>query len=449
MRAAVGAALVMSICVAAAIAFALVVLYWSMADTAVEAAAARSAQIAAQIANEEPSRLEPSLLATDPQIALIQVLDSNGVVVAASNGAPDNALEPAVVPPGTVLDLGPSEMPGAGGEPDLWLNARGAVATGQPVTILVGADRELVEATIARVAKLLLAGAPVIVAIAVVGTYVLVDRALRPVEAVRRQVASITGSDLTRRVPVPATRDEVARLTRTMNAMLRRLESAQRTQRRFVGDASHELRSPLTTIITALELAEAHPELLDSRMIEDSLLPEARRMSQLVEDLLLLARADEAAMSLRRVDVDIDDILLAEAARLRSADHGVRSTISACRVTGDPAALARVVRNLTDNATRYSRNVIELRCGYEPGFVRIVVADDGPGIPAADRERVFDRFVRLDETRARRSGGTGLGLAIVAEIVRAHHGSVVVAERPGGGTMVTVELPSIAAPAEQ
>jgi signal transduction histidine kinase len=276
----------------------------------------------------------------------------------------------------------------------------------------------------------------------VVGTYRLVGAALGPVEAIRSRVASISSTDLAQRVPIPATQDEIAHLAATMNAMLARLERGRAAQHRLVSDASHELRSPLATITAALEMASGRPELIDSDLIDESLLPEARRMHQFIEDLLLLARSDEDAMELRGDDVDIDDLLLAEASRLRAIGsvHTV-THIQPCRTVGDRGALARVIRNLVDNAVRYASSTITMACRPEAGHVVITIADDGPGIPVQDRARVFERFVRLDPTRTRSSGGSGLGLSIVEQIVRSHHGSVAVSDAAHGGAVFTLTLP--------
>ena len=227
-----------------------------------------------------------------------------------------------------------------------------------------------------------------------------------------------------------------------MNAMLGRLENGRAAQHRLVSDASHELRSPLTTITTALELASARPELMDSELIDESLLPEARRMHQLIEDLLLLARSDEHATELRHDDVDLDDLLQAEASRLRAigAVHVV-THIQACRTVGDRVALARVIRNLVDNAVRHAASTVTMDCHCESGRAVIIVADDGPGIPHQDRARIFERFVRLDPARTRSSGGSGLGLSIVEEIVRSHDGTVAVADAVDGGATFALTLP--------
>ena len=184
---------------------------------------------------------------------------------------------------------------GPGRSFDYWVSARATAVPGGSVTILVGADREPVESVVTKVAALLAVGSPVIIALVVVGTYRLVGAAFRPVEAIRARVASISSTDLAQRVPIPATGDEIAHLAATMNAMLARLERGRAAQHRLVSDASHELRSPLATITAALEMASGRPELMDNELIDESLLPEARRMHQLIEDLLLLARSDEDA----------------------------------------------------------------------------------------------------------------------------------------------------------
>jgi signal transduction histidine kinase len=309
-------------------------------------------------------------------------------------------------------------------------------------TILVGAGSEGVEATVKTVAILLAVAAPIVIAVSAAATYLLVGRSMRSVDAIRARVADISTSDLTERVPVPEHRDEISALATTMNEMLERIEAGHSAQRRFVGDASHELRSPLATIISALEVAAAHPELLDQDLASTTLMPEAQRMRDLVEDLLLLARADERGLTLRRDDVDLDDLVAGEAIRLeRETQLAVRTDLTPTRLVGDASGLSRVVRNLLENATRHAESRIDAAVRPQSGGALLTIGDDGPGIPAAERVRVFDRFVRLDSDRSRSGGGSGLGLAIVSEIVAAHHGSVTIEDRPGGGTLVVVQLP--------
>lgn len=271
-------------------------------------------------------------------------------------------------------------------------------------------------------------------------TYAFSGRALRPVEAIRARVAALTEHDLASRVPEPYARDEVGRLARTMNGMLARLEAGQTAQRRFVADAGHELRSPLATIIARLELGQRRGPVAGD---VTAMLPEAHRMNRLVDDLLLLARADEKGLLPRRDDVDVDELAETEATRVRgSGDLRVRAETEPVRVTGDRVQLSRMLGNLVDNAARYATSRVTLRVRAEGRDAVVEVVDDGPGIPPADRSRVFERFVRLDEGRARDVGGSGLGLAIVAEVVAAHGGRVEAHSAPGGGALLAVRLPA-------
>jgi signal transduction histidine kinase len=226
-----------------------------------------------------------------------------------------------------------------------------------------------------------------------------------------------------------------------MNEMLARLEAGHRAQQQFLSDASHELRSPLATIISGLEVAEAHPELLDAELAVDTLLPEAHRMRVLIEDLLLLARADERRLVLHKEEVRLDELAEVEAARVRRDGCTIHTAISSARLIGDRAAVSRVIRNLVDNAVRHAKSRVDVHVGSQDGNVILTVSDDGPGIAPADRARVFERFVRLDSDRARSGGGTGLGLAIVAEVVAAHGGAVNIDDRCSGGTTIIVTLP--------
>ena len=439
-RSAVAAAGVMTVCLAIAGGVLLLVLYRSLESTAQNAAAARAEQISEQLRTDTPRELDPSLLVTDSQVGAVQVVDDTGMVLAASNGAPTSPLATPSLSDGQARSMGRVEDPA--GQSDYWVFARATAVPDGTVTILVGADREPVESVVTKVGALLAFGSPAIIALVVLATYRLVGAALEPVEAIRARVASISSTDLAQRVPVPPTRDEIAQLATTMNAMLARLESGRAAQHRLVSDASHELRSPLATITTALELASGRPELVDNDLLDESLLPEARRMHQLIEDLLLLARSDEDAMELRHEDVDIDDLLLAEASRLRGVGsvHAV-TRIAACRAVGDRAALARVIRNLVDNAVQHASSTVTMACHPESGHAVITIADDGPGISAHDRERIFQRFVRLDPARTRSSGGSGLGLSIVEQIVRSHHGTVAVGDAARGGAVFTLRLP--------
>lgn len=289
-------------------------------------------------------------------------------------------------------------------------------------------------------------GIPLAVLFVAGTTWVVVGRALRPVERIRSEVAGISAAGLHQRVPVPSSRDEIARLAQTMNAMLDRLEESAVRQRRFVSDTSHELRSPLASLRQTAEVAQAHPDAVPQEELTAVVLDEAARMQHLVDQMLVLTRTAEGGV--RRTEVDLDDLVLAEVSRLRRlrSDLEVEARrVEAARVVGDAGALAQVVRNLADNAARHARTRLSfsLRAGER---VELLVEDDGAGVPEADRERVFDRFVRLDEARARDSGGSGLGLAIVREVTTAHGGTASVDGSALGGARFRVELPAAPAP---
>lgn len=299
---------------------------------------------------------------------------------------------------------------------------------------------------LALTARALGISTPLLVLLAGLATWWLTGRALQPVEKIRREVARIEYGRLTDRVPVPGSHDEVAALATTMNDMLARLEAAQASSRRFVSDAGHELRSPLATLAAAIELAERDDgsraeltELMDR---------EVTRMRRLVDDLLVLAKAEDRGLQFAHDDVDLDDVVESEARRLRTQSrHAVRAHIEPVRVTGDADRLTQVVRNLCDNAERAARSTLELsvRADHAPDGrpeAVLTVADDGAGIAPADRERVFGRFVRLDDARARSAGGSGLGLAIVEQIVSAHGGSACVIDGPLTGACFEVRLPA-------
>ena len=438
--AAVSAAAVLT-ALAVAAAGVLALLYGLLLSGVDDASGARVTEIIAALRLQGPAALNESLMTTNQRVAAVQILDVDGNVVRKSSGAPTSALAPSGrFGPTLTVGLPDDVSPGD----DMRLSGQTVATPGGTYTVLVGGASEAVEATVGTVAILLAAVSPLVIAGAAYVSYTLVKRSLRSVDAIRSRVAEISASDLSERVPMPESRDEVAALAETMNAMLERVEAGNRAQRQFVGDASHELRSPLTTIIYALELVEHHPDLLDIELASGTLLPEAHRMKVLVEDLLLLARADEKGLALPTEEVGLDDIVEAQASRLRrDTTLAIDTDIDAhARVIGDEAALARLVRNLVENAARHAVSRIELSVHRAVGNAVLVIADDGPGIPEAERSRVFDRFVRLDTDRSRKGGGSGLGLAIVAEIIRAHHGSITISDRPGGGAHITVTVPS-------
>lgn len=309
--------------------------------------------------------------------------------------------------------------------------------------VVVAVSLEDVDETTAALVVPLLVGLPVLLLVLGATTWLVVTRALSPVERIRREVEQITGDQLDRRVPEPAARDEIGRLARTMNLMLARLQQSRDRQQQFVADASHELRSPLSGMRQTAEVAQAHPGAMPEGELAEAVIEETVRMQQLVDQLLVLTRAGEGRGSAPRADVDVDDLVLDEVRRVSRHGLAVRTVdVGPGRVRGDRLALGQVVRNLVDNAARHARGTIAVGVWQEPGGVVVAVEDDGPGIAPADRERVFERFVRLDEARARDAGGSGLGLAIVREVVAAHGGSVTVEGGRLGGACFVVRLPA-------
>ncbi len=414
------------------------ILYRSLLVDVDDATTARVRSIVEALQSNSTDELHRELLSTNHHVVATQLIAPDGRVVERAGSAPATPLVPVSefdlhLRRGLPDDLVPND--------DMRVSGQKVSTPSGEYTVIVGGGSEEVEATARTVALLLGCGAPVIVAVAAGASYWLVRHSLQSVDAIRSRVADISTSDLAQRVPVPASRDQISALAVTMNEMLSRLEAGHRAQQRFVGDASHELRSPLATIISGLEVAEAHPELLDAELAVNTLLPEAQRMSTLIQDLLVLARADEQSLVLRTEPVRLEDIADVEASRVRrSGECMILTAISPVRLVGDPTALSRIIRNLVDNAVRHAKSRVAIDIGSRDGIATIMVSDDGPGIAPAERSRVFERFVRLDSDRARSSGGSGLGLAIVAELVAAHGGSVSILDRPGGGTRVVVRL---------
>ena len=298
--------------------------------------------------------------------------------------------------------------------------------------------------TLGTVSSLLALAVPVVVLLVAATTWVVVGRALRPVERMRREVDAVSATRLDTRLAEPGSADEIGRLAATLNGMLDRLDASQSAQRRFISDASHELRSPLASLRQFAEVAKAYPDRVSAAELAAAILDEGARLERLVDGMLTLARADERGLPAGRRPVDLDDIVLAEVRRLR-ASTGLRvdaSAVGAARIDGDSALIAGLVRNLVDNAARHARTAISVELAEAEGGVLFAVDDDGDGIAESERERVFDRFVRLDEARARESGGSGLGLSIVREIASAHGGAVTAGRGTLGGARFEVRLPA-------
>jgi signal transduction histidine kinase len=309
--------------------------------------------------------------------------------------------------------------------------------------IVVARSLEVVRESSQIVVGLLVIGIPLLLVVVGLVTWRVVGRSLAPVEAIRNEVETISTEELDRRVPVPASKDEIFRLAMTMNQMLERLEDGQLRQRRFVSDASHELRSPVASIRQHSEVALAHPNQSSAEELARVVLDEDLRMQRLVEDLLLLARMDEHRADARKVMLDLDDVVFEEVVRVRNLTKKSidASGVSAGRVLGDRKQLTRLTGNILDNAVRHARTSVSVVLTEENHEVILQVDDDGRGIPPGDEERIFERFVRLQEARDRDTGGGGLGLAIVAEVAGAHGGTARVLKSRLGGARFEIRLP--------
>ena len=291
---------------------------------------------------------------------------------------------------------------------------------------------------------------PLALLAACLGGYALTAGALRPVETLRRRAEAVTPGE-PNRLPVPPARDEVSRLAVTLNDMLSRLHAAFEHERRFVADASHELRTPLALLRTELDLALRRPrsrEELETAL--RSAAEETQRLSRLAEDLLLIARADQGPLPIRREVVAAGDLLADAATRFANRAEDVGRDLHVeptdLHVDADPLRVGQALVNLVDNALTHGEGAVELFAEERNGFVELHVRDAGPGLPQDFRPRAFDRFSRADEARSR--GGSGLGLSIVELVANAHGGRVGVGDHPAGGADVWLSLPRADAPAD-
>jgi signal transduction histidine kinase len=472
-RATLGTTLVVAVALLAAGTAVLLSLWTNLSDQAGTQAERTAREVAAELAAGQPYRA----LSLDDDDRPVQVVTEDGTLVAVSehleriSGTGTDAVRPASPPaaapsgdgdgdedgerdsdaeddasagaaglrPGEIAE-DPSYSDGSAtvdGESADYRFAAVEVETEDRGTLTVYAGAPLsTERTAARTAlTVMLIGFPLVLAVVAGVTWLMTRRALRPVEGIRREMAAITASaDLARRVPEPDSHDEVARLARTTNETLAALEAAVERQRRFVADASHELRSPIASLRTQLEVGAAHPELLDvPGAVEDTV-----RLQNLAADLLLLARLDAGE---RPAEARVD---LAALAREEAAGR-VRVSVDAepADVSGSRGQLRRVLANLLDNAQRHAREAVTVTVRREGGRAVVAVADDGDGVPEADRERIFERFVRLDAARSRDDGGAGLGLAIARDVAERHGGTLTVRGTPEGGALFELRLPAV------
>jgi len=353
-------------------------------------------------------------------------------VVAAGGGAPTFDASMAVPPPGAQVVTRLVDLP-------------------EGRSVLVGVSPlDEVRESVATLVRALWWGGPVLVLFVGLIAWLLVGRALRPVEQLRATVETISRSTLEQRVDVPPSHDEVARLATTMNTMLERLQRSRDHERRFVSDASHELRSPLASIRAQLEVDAASDDVgdvgdarSDVGAIRAGVLADTIRLERIVGDLMELARSEETTgrpEATVALDVIVADEITAvqRCSPIEITADGIDDTV----VRGRSDALARVTRNLLDNAVRHAEGQVHVALHHTDGWAELTVDDDGPGVPVESEHRIFDRFARLDESRDRSTGGVGLGLAVVRAVVEHHGGTAACARSPLGGARFVVRLPT-------
>jgi signal transduction histidine kinase len=392
---------------------------------ALDSAAASQARTIATLAQSQ--RL-PRILPVQPG-QLAQVLTSDARVISGSSGTSPTLALVTAEQLRQLADGRPDMLDVAGptGSIDSRVVAiKSSTVQGTAYAVVAAPTRDE-RATIRTLARLEFAVVPALVLIFSVLCWQITGRSLRTVDQLRAAADAIRDPAARQRLPVPSARDEVHALATTLNAMLDRMSAANERERSFVADAAHELRSPIASMRTQLEVALAHPVGEDWPEVARGAVDDLERLARIVDDLLALVRL-EAGATRHRGDVDL--------AALAGTDD------APVIVVGDAAALERALRNLRDNAIRHARERVEVSVRQEREWAVLTVDDDGPGVPLADRSRIFDRFTRLDSARSRDAGGSGLGLAIARATAQAHGGDITVGESPWGGASFVLRIPA-------
>ncbi|KQX35848.1 ATP-binding protein [Streptomyces anulatus] len=473
-RAAIGATLVVAVALVAAGLAVLLVLRANLIDQADLQAEVAAREVAGQLATGTPY---DELELDDEEDHPVQVTDEEGrAVVVSKDLRAITGTGTSGVTPAPSASAGASPSPGDGDDDDADDDddgsrpGRGEVSSDDPdfsdgtatvdgttadyrfaaveattpdgvtLTVYAGAPLAAEQEAVNTVRGAMLTGLPLLLVVVAGVTWLVTRRALRPVEGIRREMAAITASeDLARRVPEPGSRDEIAALARTTNETLTVLEASVERQRRFVADASHELRSPIASLRTQLEVAEAHPELLDlPGAVADTV-----RLQVLAADLLLLARLD-AGEKPGSATVELGALVREEVSQRTGDRIAVSVEVPqgcAFEVNGSRGQLSRVIGNLLDNAQRHAEGSVAVSVAADGRGVRVEVRDDGAGVPEDERERIFERFVRLDDARSRDDGGAGLGLAIARDVASRHGGTLTVDRAAEGGAAFRLWLP--------
>lgn len=392
---------------------------------------------------------------------LLVVIDDQGVVVRANDpGVEGEELAAQLPPPGLwaaeveFVDLNltsPTQTTGTDSLRAAYQQMFPASGAGEvALYAVVARSNDPVDRTIARVRNIVLIGVPLLVAFVAALAWWLTGRSLRPVDRMRREVDEISSTDLERRVSEPAALDEIGRLALTMNAMLTRLETSQKSQEQFVSDAAHELRTPLASIASQLDVDTAHPQSADRAVTASNVRSEVSRLQSLIDGLLTSARGHHSDRPLVQKLLDLDVVATGAVDRVAKPATVMvdQHAIGIGTVRGDERALASAVDNLLANAYRHAQAAVAISVGTDHAGVWLTVDDDGSGIDPNDRDRVFDRFVRLDEARTKDAGGSGLGLALARDTAQRHGGTLHIETSPLGGARFALRLPE-ASPTRQ
>ncbi len=378
----------------------------------------------------ESGELPTPLPTAGGSTALAQVIDRSGTVLAATAGAsPVVQIVPIDQNKVGATDRSYTTTTSNLGGATLRVHVRTVDLNGTPVDLVVAIPFSDLADTLNALHSVILVVLPLVLLAVAAATWLAVGSALRPVDELRAAADAVvaTSGPTAPQLEVPEGAEELTRLGDTLNRMLARVHGAGEQQRAFIADAAHELRSPLASVITQLEVALSTPTTAEEwPVIAEDVYLDAERLRRIADDLLLLARLDVGAPTGSAL-VDVNAMLNLEAPPLE--------------VRGDEQSLSRLFDNLVTNAGKYATTV-RTAAVQQNQRVIVTIDDDGPGVPLADRERVFERFVRLDTARSRDEGGTGLGLAIARAIARAHGGDVTLGDSPLGGLRATVSLPA-------
>jgi len=413
---------------------------WQLLENLDASLEQRSQTIAGLVA-EDPSATP---LVTDDDDRAVQLVDDSGTVLAASANL--RGVQPLPDPFGET-----DRTEHLATRDDLPLDDNAyrvlttAITTAEgPAVLHVAETTDDMNDAIRLLGTALAASIPVIVAVLAGLMWWLTGRTLKPVDQIRTEVDAINDADSTKRLQAPQRDDEIGRLAHTMNRMLDRLHDAAERQRRFVGDAAHELRTPLTRIRTNLDVDLSQPENADLTATAHEVRQETIGLQRLIDDLLHLARSDAGQASRHRQTVDLDDIVMEEIREQRDATPAITidaQEVSAASLDANPEHLARAVRNLLTNAAQHADTTVAVALREDDQQLVLTVTDDGPGVPVTHRDRIFERFARVDDARTRSDGGTGLGLAITKDIVNAHGGTINYDAGYTGGARFVISIP--------